>query len=110
MTRGGQAGRARERQVADRLRDQDWIVVKGTSFGTADLVALRAGDRPMLIEVKSTSGGPYERFQPADRQRLIDAAELAGADAVLAWWPPRGRLRLLHSNEWPTRAEETTRA
>ena len=99
--RGGQAGRARERQIAEKLRSDDWVVVKGTTYGTCDLVALRAGSRPMLIECKSTAGGPYERFSPADRASLKAEAERAGADAVLAWWPPRGKLRLIHSPEWP---------
>lgn len=100
--RGGQAGRARERLVADKLRADDWVVVKGTTYGTCDLVALRDGSRPRLIEVKSTAGGPYERFSPADRAGLLAEAVRAGADAYLAWWPPRGKLRLIHSSEWPS--------
>lgn len=99
--RGGQAGRARERQVADKLRGDDWIVVKGTTYGTCDLVALRDGSRPRLIEVKSTIGGPYHSFSPADRANLAAEAVRAGADAYLAWWPPHGKLRLIHSSEWP---------
>lgn len=99
--RGGQAGRARERQVADKLRADGWIVLKGTTYGTCDLVAMRAGDLPMLIEVKSTVGGPYHSFGPADRRALADAAVRAGASAVLAWWPPRGKLRYLTESTWP---------
>ncbi len=99
--RGGAAGRQRERQVADCLRADGWVVVKGTSFGTADLVALRAASTPMLVEVKSTTGGPYEHFRPADRRALALEAGRAGADAVLAWWPPRGKLRLIYSESWP---------
>jgi Holliday junction resolvase len=99
--RGGQAGRARERQVADKLRSEDWVVVKGTTYGVADLVALKAGMRPMLIEVKSTAGGPYERFPPSSRVSMLAEAERAGANAVLAWWPPRGKMRLIFSGEWP---------
>lgn len=101
MSRGGQAGRARERQVADRLRDEDWVVLKGTTYGTCDLVALRDGDRPRLIEVKSTAQGPYEHFSPADRASLAAEAARAGADAYLAWHPPRGVLRCIPSWEWP---------
>ncbi len=99
--RGGQAGRARERQVANRLRSADWVVVKGTTYGVADLVALRAGQVPMMIEVKSTAGGPYERFPPSSRASMLAEAERAGAKAVLAWWPPRGELRFIPSSEWP---------
>ena len=71
------------------------------SLGCADLVALKAGKRPLLCEVKSTAQGPYERFGPADRKRLIETAELAGANAVLAWWPPRGKLLWIDSSAWP---------
>lgn len=101
MTNYAQRGRQRERQVADHLRDRDWLVVKGTSFGIADLVALKAGERPRLIEVKSSTQGPYEHFRREDRARLVAVSLLAGADAVLAWWPPRGVLRFIDSHEWP---------
>lgn len=102
MARGGQAGRARERQVAEQLRSAGWVVLKGTTFGVCDLAAFRRGDMPMLIEVKSTSGGPYERFSPTDREVLALEAERGGARAVLAYWPPRKQLRLIPSSEWPT--------
>jgi Holliday junction resolvase len=99
--RGGAAGRQRERQVADKLRSDDWVVVKGTTYGVADLCALQVGKTPMLIEVKSTIGGPYHSFGPKDRADMIAEAARAGAQAVLAWWPPRGKLRLIPSSEWP---------
>lgn len=85
------------------LEQDDWLVIRAAgSLGYVDLVALRAGSRPRVIEVKSTAGGPYERFGPSDRADLIFAAEVAGADAYLAWWPPRGQLRWIESHEWPT--------
>ena len=99
--RGGQAGRARERQVAAVLRERGWVVLKGTTYGTADLAAMKAGETPMLIEVKSTIGGPYHSFGPGDRRELAAAAEQAGADAVLAYWPPRGGLALIFEADWP---------
>jgi Holliday junction resolvase len=92
----------RERQVKLYLQNEDWWVARAAgSFGDADLVALKAGKRPMLIETKATAKGPYEHFGPLDRASLIAAAELAGADPVLAWWPPRGKLRFIGSDEWP---------
>jgi Holliday junction resolvase len=103
-------GIQRERAVRDWLRDRDWIAFRApASLGVADVVALRAGSRPRLIEVKSTAQGPYERFGPADRERLRVAAELAGADALLAWWPPRGELRWLPAREWPERSTQDSR-
>lgn len=101
-------GHNRERAVKLQLENQDWWVARAAgSLGDADLVALKAGRQPMLIEVKSTAGGPYERFGPADRFRLAFAAQLAGADAVLAWWPPRGQLRFIPSSEWPRALKAT---
>jgi hypothetical protein len=55
-----------------------------------------------LVEVKSTAKGPYEHFGPADRERLRNAAEKAGASAFLAWWPSRRLLRWIPAEEWPT--------
>ncbi len=98
MSRGIQ----RERDVRDLLRDDDWIAFRApASLGVADVVALKVGHRPRLYEVKSTAGGPYERFSPADRARLSLAGRMAGADVFLAWWPPRGKLRWIAEAEWP---------
>lgn len=71
------------------------------SLGVADVVALRAGEKPKLIESKSTAAGPYSHFGPADRNGLSIAAAIAGATAWLAWWPPRGELRWIPEEEWP---------
>jgi Holliday junction resolvase len=97
----GAFGRARERAVADHLRNEDWIVLKGTSYGVADLAALRSDRCPVLIEVKSTAAGPYATFGPAARESMKAEAARAGAKAVLAWHPPRGKLRFIPSEEWP---------
>ena len=96
------SGIRRERQVRGWLEDRDyWVARAAGSFGDADLVALKVGERPLLVEVKATAGGPYEHFGPKDRADLRFAARLAGARAVLAWWPPRGVLRLIDEDEWP---------
>jgi Holliday junction resolvase len=95
-------GHDRERAVARLLADEAWWVARAAgSLGDADLVALRAGFPPRLIEVKSTSK-PYERFGPAERTRLRGAARRAGAEAWLAWWPIRKREPVwLHELDWP---------
>jgi Holliday junction resolvase len=92
----------RERKVRDLLASQDWLAFRApASLGCADVIALRLGSRPRLVEVKSTAGGPFEHFGPAARARLSAAARLAGADALLAWWPSRGKLIWIAENEWP---------
>lgn len=92
----------RERKVRRLLEAEDWWVCRAAgSLGDADLVALRLGSRTRLVEVKSSAQGPYEHFRPADRRDLILAAKIAGADAWLCWWPPRGKPRWIPSWEWP---------
>lgn len=95
-------GHDRERAVRNKLLSDDWLAFRApASLGCADVIALRAGSRPRLIEVKSTAQGPYEHFGPAARLRLSASARLAGADALLAWWPSRGVLRWIPESEWP---------
>jgi Holliday junction resolvase len=100
VTNYAQRGRKRERQVAEKLRADGWVVIKGTSYGCADLIALKDGERPWLVEVKSTSA-PYETFRGPDRTAMVSEAARAGADAVLAHWPMNGALRLIFHWEWP---------
>lgn len=95
-------GHDRERAIRRHLeRDGWWTTRAAGSLGDADVVALKAGATPMLIEAKSTAGGPYERFGPAGRAALLAAADRAGAEAWLAWWPPRGELQWIPSSVWP---------
>ena len=104
-------GTQRERAVRDHLAKQDWIAFRApASLGAADVIALRAGSRTQLIEVKSTAKGPYEHFGPAARTRLSLTAKLAGADALLAWWPPRGKLRFIARKRVATHMSDAQRS
>lgn len=99
-------GIARERAVRDWFRARDWVAFRApASLGCADVVALRDGARPRLVEVKSTAQGPYEHFGPADRQRIAETARRAGADAWLCWWPARKAMRWIPESDWPSRGE-----
>lgn len=99
MSRGIQ----RERAVRDLLANDDWLAFRApASLGCADVIALRDGSRPRLVEVKSTSGGPYERFGPKERARLSFAAQMAGADAFLVWWPLRSDPVWIPESAWPS--------
>ena len=96
-------GIQRERQVRKLLEQDGWWVARAAgSLGDADLIALKAGHTPKLIEVKASRRGPYHSFGPADRADLSLAAQLAGAAAWLCWWPPRQRPQWIPSTEWPT--------
>ncbi len=93
-------GADRERQVADVLREDGWVVVRSAgSHGLFDLAAFRNGCI-RLIEVKATSS-PFDGFPPAQRAALLDLATQAGAVAELAHWPAHGQLRFLDRLDWP---------
>lgn len=103
-------GLTREHRVADDLRDDGYdagVIKKGmkdegvSRLGAADVIAVKPGE-VLLVQVKSTKGGPYAHFGPADRRVLLDAAERVGARAVLAHWPPRGKLHYIPSSLWPS--------
>jgi Holliday junction resolvase len=94
-------GRQRELDVVVLLTENDFVAYR-LAHGCADVVALRHDLQPQLIQVKSTAGGPYERFGPHERAALMLEAEQAGAAAVLAWWPPRQAVpRWIDSADWP---------
>jgi Holliday junction resolvase len=96
-------GHGRERDLVKRLRGEGWFAMRApASLGEVDVLAMRLGDRPRMIEVKSTAAGPYEHFRPADRAELIKVAALAGAAAELCWWPPDGQgPRFIPASDWP---------
>lgn len=106
MSRGIQ----RERAVRAWYADRDYVAFRApASLGCADVIAIKAAfadpscrvSNVELVEVKSTAAGPYHGFGPAARARLSDAAQMAGARAVLAWWPPRGKLQFIYEASWP---------
>lgn len=95
-------GTDRERKVLDKLRDQDWLCIRTPgSKGAMDIVALRDGSRPRLIQVKGDAAGPFASFGPDARERLVAEAKIGGAEPWLAWWPRRGDLMWLSQSQWP---------
>jgi Holliday junction resolvase len=102
--RGSAFGSAKEREVAELIRDEGWIVVRTAgSLGEADLVCLKAGARPMLLQVKGGDGNVFRDFGPNARIALKAAATKAGADAFLCRW--RGKERrwiLVPPSDWPS--------
>lgn len=100
---GQKRGIQRERDVVNMFRDEDWFAIRSpASLGEVDVICLRAGRTPRFIEVKSTAGGPYERFGPGAREGLKFAARLAGASAWLCWWPPNAKPIFIPESDWPT--------
>jgi Holliday junction resolvase len=95
-------GHGRERKVAAQLTESGWFVLRAAgSLGVADLIALKAGHKPMMLEVKATARGPFAGFPPADRAELIAAAEQSGARAFLVHWPKHGQPKWFAPPEWP---------
>jgi hypothetical protein len=97
---GERRGRGRELDVMRFYRATGHVAYR-LAWGNADVVAFKAGERPKLVQVKSTAGGAFERFGPRDRALLLIEAAQADAHALLAWWPPHGKLTLIPSEAWP---------
>jgi Holliday junction resolvase len=104
------AGNNRELQVMSILATEGWLCASRRHIGGAgDILAVRKTRvsnllytlEARLIEVKSTSRSAWVAFGPADRQDLIDTAIRYGATPMLAWWPPRGKLRWIGESEFP---------
>lgn len=96
-------GAARERQFAERLRDQGWVVKgHGDAHGTTDLLCARNGE-VLLVQVKANKGNAFMNFRPPERAAMKEEARKAGANAraVLIWWPPdRKGARWIWSEDW----------
>lgn len=101
--RGKAAGTYVEKKVVNKYKSEGWISFRvNVSIRTYDIVSLKAGNKPRLIEVKSNvDGGPYKSFGPAKRKALKAAAKQAGAEAILAYWPPQSNLIEIPSSLWP---------
>ncbi len=93
-------GAANERRVLKELLADGWVATRARLMGSYDIMALKAGERPMLVQVKS-GARPYAHFLPKDRAELILCAERAGAVAMLAWVPPRRATEWLDQAVWP---------
>jgi Holliday junction resolvase len=97
-------GTVRERQVRQLLEQDGWVCLRAAgSLGPIDIVALKRGQPPRFVQVKSDVRTPWKNFGPGDRQMLVQAASQAGAEAWLAYWPPRAPLVWSHSDAWPVR-------
>lgn len=106
MSPGGASPRRRgdyhELRTRDDLEAHGWQVTRAAgSLGIADLIALKAGNPPLLVSCKL--GG---KIGPAERLQLWRVAQRAGAVPLVAWRPMRGVIgyRKLHDDltrhEW----------
>ncbi len=96
------AGTRKENLVKRRLEAENWLVTRGAaSLGEADLVALKRGETPMLVQVKANAGARFMNFRPVEREALRTAAYCAGAEAWLVHWPPRAQPVWLAEQDWP---------
>ena len=100
---GAQRGRDAEVSLANELAEAGWLVGSRRHItGPGDLLAVYPGRVPLLIEVKTTSYGPFDRFGPEARKALQTAAADSGALAILAWRKPgMPTWKMLAAGSWP---------
>jgi Holliday junction resolvase len=110
-----QQGRNAELELMAFLAERNFLVASRRHIaGAGDVLAVRAlamarlpsgAHKPMhevwLLEVKTTAGGPYERFGPKDRAAMLETAQKAGAAPLLAWRPPKKEWKFIGPDEWP---------
>jgi Holliday junction resolvase len=95
-------GADRERQVVRLFRERGWSATRSAgSHGPADVVCLREGYQPILVQVKTDTAGPWAHFGPQERRELREEARRAGARALLLHWPPRGTRKFIFEEGWP---------
>lgn len=95
-------GRDRELDVVELFVSQGHVSYR-LAHGHADVIALGGElDHPLLVQVKATAGGPFERFTPRERRELSNEATRAHAEAALCWWPTRRSEPVFYAeHEWP---------
>jgi Holliday junction resolvase len=84
-----------ERQCRSALERAGWVVVRSAgSLGPADLVAVRrnsmGGPHVLLVSCKVNG-----KATPAERATLLDTAERAAAEPLVASRPSRGTIELV---------------
>lgn len=104
----GNANRQRgdyfERQTRSALEGAGWVVVRSAgSLGPADLVAVRRNSmgRPHVLLVSCKVSGSAS---PAERARLLDTADRAAAEPLMAHRPNRGTIELVDVSDKSVRA------
>lgn len=78
-------GRERELRYLAYLEAKGWYAKRVD--GEGDIVAAKDGIT-LLLQVKSTAGGPWQTFGPDKRRALTSVCDQTGWFAVLVWWPP----------------------
>lgn len=113
-------GRKAETDLARDLEQRGWIVgSRRHTGGAGDLLASKPAQVMVelpgqfgaaviadvrLIEVKTTTAGPFSNFGPKDRDALRDCARHAGGSAWLAWRPyPSHGWKWFSEATWPAR-------
>lgn len=103
-------GNAKENRVRDWWAGQGWVAMCGRcSRGPADVICVKDGEQPRLIQVKGDVRSPWENFRPEERLTLVQEAAKAGGVALLAWHPKGARgsewPKYFTSDKWPSREQ-----
>jgi Holliday junction resolvase len=88
-------GRRLEYVVRDMFRRKGWFVVRAAASKPVDLVCLRGGE-VVLVECKYG----VKCFRWDELAPLLEAAERANAEPVLAIAEKRGRVKIIDVESW----------
>lgn len=92
-----------ERATVDILKRLGYAVVRTlASRSPLDLIAMKAGSIPLLIQVKYGKGNRFLNFAPAAREALVASAARAGGEALLCrWYPDAPVPEWIPPSDWP---------
>jgi Holliday junction resolvase len=81
-------GRAFEYNIATLMRRKGYFVVRAAgSHGVSDLVAMKKGEKPLLIQCKS---GATTGLSAEEHNALLNTAISSGGVPILAFKPEKG--------------------
>jgi len=103
------SGNARENRTLELLQEQGWFGICGrASRGPADILAIRRGEPPMLVQVKGDKVSPWAHFRREEREALLRSALDYGGVAWLCWMPSVRKPPVWYAwHEWPAPVEGT---
>jgi Holliday junction resolvase len=96
-------GRRLEYRVRDYLRRNGWAVFRCAASKPVDLIALKDGAKPMLIECKYGSSHPTKK----EKSDLLELALKAGACPIIAHAEKHGKITFQYILQKSYKPEKT---
>ena len=93
----------RERDEVNAEREKGHVSYRTPqSRGAVDVIVFRAPGDIDFRQIKTGGTSAWQDFGPASRKRLLNEASIAGANALLHWYPAGPSSLLVYpESKWP---------